>query len=231
MLLEYLYPGRCPVCDGIVVPLGNKICRGCIGKLRYVTEPRCIKCGKQLREEGEEFCADCSRVNHYFDAGLTLYEYESVRKSIYRFKYEGRREYADFYGRDLAERLGERIRLWKPDVLVPVPMYPAKVRKRGYNQAELIADSLGKSLGIPVDAGIVVRQRNTTPQKELSNIERQNNLKKAFIIARNDVKLDTIMIIDDIYTTGSTIDAVSKEFRRCGIKKIYYVALASGNGF
>lgn len=231
MLLDYLYPLRCPICDNIVKPLGDRICRGCVDKLRYVAEPRCMKCGKQLQDEGRKVCYDCETADHMYDRGLTLYEYVSVRESIYRFKYEGRREYAGFYGEQVAKYLGDKILAWRPDALVPVPLFRAKERKRGYNQAALIAGAIGKQLGIAVEDGLIHRVRNTTPQKELSNIERQNNLEKAFIIARNDVKLYTIIIIDDIYTTGSTIDAISAEFRRYGIQKIYYVALASGSGF
>ena len=115
-----------------------------------------------------------------------------------------------------------------PDALVPVPMYAAKQRKRGYNQAEVLARAIGRRLEIPVEARVISRIRNTVPMKQLSEAERRNNLKRAFNIARNDVKLLTIIVVDDIYTTGSTIDEISREFRRAGVKRIYFLSLAIG---
>src|SRR5699024_2139136 len=117
----------------------------------------------------------------------------------------------DFLGRALAENLGTLIRSWHPDALVPVPLHPDRERIRGYNQAALLAQELGKRLDIPVLSGWLVRVKNTSPQKALEGAARQNNLKKAFKIVQDDVKLNTIVIIDDIYTTGSTIDAAALE--------------------
>ena len=113
---------------------------------------------------------------------------------------------------------------------MPVPIHRSKKNSRGYNQAQVIAAGLGRLLQIPVDDRLIRRVRRTKPMKDLSAAERQNNLKKAFKICRNDVKLNTIIIVDDIYTTGSTIDAMSYELRRAGVKHIYYVALAIGRG-
>ena len=89
---------------------------------------------------------------------------------------------------------------------------------------------LFRSTGIPVRADLIERTVKTAPMKDLSAAERQNNLKKAFKILRNDVKLNTIIIIDDIYTTGSTIDAMSREFRKAGVGRIYFITLAIGRG-
>ena len=85
-------------------------------------------------------------------------------------------------------------------------------------------------MNIPVIEDLIIRVRRTAPMKDLPLTERQNNLKRAFKICRNDVKLDTVIIIDDIYTTGSTIDAMSYELRRAGVKRIYFVTLAIGRG-
>ncbi len=118
----------------------------------------------------------------------------------------------------------------KPDVLVPVPVHPSRKRKRGYNQAELIAGKLSRYSGIPIDTTLISRERKTQPLKNLSYAERQNNLKKAFKIRQNDVKLSTIVIIDDIYTTGSTIDAMAQAFTEAGIPGIYFITLTIGRG-
>lgn len=230
MLLDLAFPRRCPVCDRPVKPSGAYICSGCREKLVYIKEPRCRKCGKQLAKAENEYCYDCGAKRHIYDKGAALYTYGSIRLSLYRLKYGGRQEYAVFLGQDMAERLGREILSWRPDALAPVPLHSAREKKRGYNQAALLAAELGKALGVPVLAHFVERTRNTRPQKELEGARRQNNLKKAFKIVQNDVKLNTIVIIDDIYTTGSTIDAVAQACRDAGVKHVYFAALAIGRG-
>lgn len=189
-----------------------------------------MKCGKKLADAQTEYCGDCMRRRHLFDRGRALYAYKSVSDSIYRFKYKGRQEYAAYYAACIERELGDWIRRCGADALVPVPIHTSRRRRRGYNQAEVLAKELGRLTGIPVEGNLIGRVRKTVPMKELSVDERQNNLKRAFKICRNDVKLNTIIIVDDIYTTGSTIDAMSYELRRAGVRRIYFVTLAIGNG-
>lgn len=228
-VLQLLFPLRCPVCDGIVVPAGEKICLECIGKLKLLTPPWCMKCGKKLAQEGE-FCADCRRREHAFDRGRALYAYESAAGSIYRFKYGGRREYADFFGEQMAEYLGNFIRNVQPDALIPIPLHRKRMAARGYNQALLLAEAVGSRLGVPVYPDFLVRVKNTAPLKYENPKERQNNLKKAFNIARNDVKLERVVVVDDIYTTGSTMDEAAGTLKEAGVEEVYFIALASGTG-
>lgn len=229
-LLELLFPPRCPLCDGLLTPFGEHICASCAAKLQYAGEPYCRKCGKKLADETKEYCFDCMHRNHHYDMGRALYEYPCIHTSIYRFKYRGRREYAVFYAEETVRILGRHIQEWKADALIPVPLHPSRQRKRGYNQAEVLAEQIGKRMHIPVRTDIVKRVRRTTPQKELDNTERQNNLKKAFKICRNDVKLEVAVIIDDIYTTGSTIDEIAAELKRAGVRQVFFITLAIGRG-
>ena len=227
--LQGVFPRRCPVCDEIVIPYGEKICLKCLKKLKLLTPPWCMKCGKKLVFE-EELCADCSRIEHKYIRGRALYEYGSVAPSVYRMKYGKRQEYADFFGEEMARYLWDFVRECNPDVLIPVPLHKRRQRKRGYNQAGLLAKALGYHMGIPVRYDLLLRVKNTRPLKCQNPSERQNNLKKAFIIAQNDVKLDTVIIVDDIYTTGSTIDAIADVLLQYGVKRVFYVALACGAG-
>ena len=128
------------------------------------------------------------------------------------------------------ERYGRWLQAVRPDALIPVPVHASKKRLRGYNQSELIAQALSKLSGIPVNTSLIIRQKKTLPQKNLSGQERQNNLKRAFKIHRNDVKLNTIVVIDDIYTTGSTIDAMTETLMESGIQRVYFMTLAVGRG-
>ncbi len=228
-LIQLLFPLRCPVCDDIVRPYGEKICTGCMKELKYLTPPWCMRCGKKLLKE-KEFCEDCEKKQHVYIRGRALYEYRGVASSIYRFKYGGRQEYAAFFGEEVATYLGDFIRSVKPQALIPIPLHKKRQNKRGYNQAALLAKEIGKQLEIPVYDKFLVRVKNTTPLKQQNAKERQNNLKKAFNVAQNDVKLNTVIIIDDIYTTGSTIDEASTVLKEYGINNIYFITLACGEG-
>lgn len=188
-----------------------------------------MRCGKKLQQEGE-YCLDCKSRIHFFTQGRALYEYESAAPSIYRLKYSGRQEYADFFGEEISRQLGSFIRQAEPEGLVPIPLHKSRLRRRGYNQAELLARAVGKYTGVPVYGDLLRRVKNTAPLKTQNPEERQNNLKKAFIIEQNDVKLKTIIIIDDIYTTGSTIDEAAQVLRQYGAEKIYFMTLACGAG-
>lgn len=229
VLSDILYPLHCPVCDGIVAPPGERICADCLGGLKLLTPPWCMKCGRKV-EEGEEYCADCRAREHVYDRGRALYEYDSAAQSIYRFKYGGRREYAGFYGEQVAECLGGFLRDVKPDALIPIPLHRRRRAHRGYNQAELLARALGEEVNVPVYPRLLTRVRDTVPQKQLNPAERQNNLKKAFHISGNDVKSKVTVVIDDIYTTGTTMDEAARALREAGADRVYFIALACGTG-
>ncbi len=226
---QLLFPLRCPICDEPVRTFGEKICPECMTKKKMLVTPYCMKCGKKLHDD-EEYCGDCHKLNHIFARGRALYEYESVAASIYRFKYSGRQEYGDFYGEELAFYLGDFIREVQPDALIPIPLHVRRKRRRGYNQAAVLARVLGKQMDIPVRENYLIRVKNTTPLKRLNPKERQNNLKKAFIIRQNDVKLKKVMLVDDIYTTGSTMDEAARTLMDSGVEAVYFVALACGAG-
>jgi len=230
VLVNMIFPRRCPVCDEIV-PMGEGlICRQCKIKPQYIREPRCRRCGKQLMGETKQFCHDCMQRKHAYDYGYTLYDYQSMKKSIYRFKYGKRCEYAAFYAKDICEKLSDEMNRMGADALIPVPVHASRQKSRGYNQAELVAGELSKLTGITMHEKLVQRIKKTVPQKELTIQERQNNLKKAFHISTNVVKLNKVILVDDIYTTGSTLDAVAIELKQHGVKEVYFIALCIGEG-
>lgn len=229
-LVNMVFPRRCPVCDEIV-PMGDGlICSRCRTRPQYIREPRCRRCGKQLADGMIQYCHDCRQRRHVYDYGYALYDYQSMRKSIYRFKYGKRCEYAAFYARDICGKLADELRMMDADSIVPVPVHASRKRERGYNQAELVAAELSRLTGIRMYGDLVRRVRKTVPQKELTIQERQNNLKKAFNITTNVVKLNKTILVDDIYTTGSTLDAVAMELKRHGVKAVYFIALCIGEG-
>lgn len=181
-------------------------------------------------ESSSEYCPDCLMHRHAFEYGRAVFIYDDVLSlSIYGFKYNGRQEYASFYSEEIIKRFGRLIREIAPDALVPIPLHKKRLRKRGYNQAGLIASELSKRLSIPVADDLLLREKNTKPQKNLDGRQRENNMKRAFKIGRNDVSLKTVILIDDIYTTGSTIDSAAACLKENGVEGVYFIVLSKAS--
>lgn len=197
---------------------------------RPVKAPRCICCGKHIGATEQVRCRDCSGLQREFESGVALYEYASVHDSIHRFKNLGRMEYAEFYGQEICRWLTPVIEKMQADALVPIPLHTSKMRSRGYNQASLLAEEISKGCNIPVREDILVRTQKTASQKTMDHAERQNNMKKAFHMVQNDVKLKTIILVDDVFTTGNTLNAAAKELKRGGVNKVFFITLAIGKG-
>ena len=230
-ILDILFPRRCPVCGEIVKPAGSLICPPCFQKLSFVTAPVCKICGKEIADEAVEYCEDCMVYGHAFESGAALLNYDEIAgKSMVRIKYNNKREYLDFYGTVLAMRYGDMIRRMDVDAIVPVPIHRSRRRKRGFNQAEILAEILGKKLGIPVEPELLKRNRKTVPQKELSPSERLKNLTGAFLAESLPDDKKRILLVDDIYTTGSTLEACARVLKNAGAEVVYFVVIFMTGG-
>lgn len=248
-ILGLLFPPRCPVCDRILeleeIRKGNRIHATCRKKLYPVMQPFCCHCGRPVADGEVEYCFDCRKKIHqtespywkgkpasFFLRGRSVFLYRGeIRKTMYRFKYSNRREYASFLAQEAVSLLGDWIVGCGVEAVVPVPLYKGKQKRRGYNQAGLFAGKLAKMLRLSYEPAALVRMRDTTPQKVLDDKERKNNLKSAFQAADFVVKYKCILLVDDIYTTGSTAEAAAGELYAAGVKKIYFLAACIGEGF
>lgn len=229
-LTGIFFPRRCPVCDKVIL-CGEKICDSCFARLPYIEEPACKKCGKQLENEWQEYCGDCSRKIHHYCQGKALFSYrDGMKLSMYRFKYSNKREYAGFFAEEAAKKYGRWLEKREIEVIVPVPMYAGKKRSRGYNQAEIFGEALGRETGIPVDKYLVKRVKKTIPQKSLNERQRKDNLKGAFQVRTNIVKYNKIVLVDDIYTTGATVDAIAALLKQAGVNEVYFLCICAGEG-
>lgn len=224
-----LYPQTCCFCGKIS---DKEICEQCSKKITYITEPVCKCCGKPIRDANKELCYDCACNEHFFEQGKSVWVHEGpVRWSLYQFKYHNRRIYGITYTKELFRIYRGKIMDWNIGVIIPVPLHRKRKRQRGYNQAEIIAKQLGKLMGIPVDVKMVKRKRYTRPQKSLNSKERKQNLKHAFEI-KSGIKIPrNVLIIDDIYTTGNTIDAIAKILKEKGAQKVFFLTISIGQEF
>lgn len=232
--MNIVYPKRCAICGEIVTHKENKVCSVCYKELPWIGEPRCKRCGKPVEDEEIEFCYDCNRKQFYYEYGFSLWNYSSkMRQSIAHFKYHNRREYGKFYGEEFVRVFGKQLLQLEPDALIPVPIHWTRYIERGYNQTEIIAQEIGKRLDIPVVDDLLVRKRKTVAQKKLDDKQRARNLEQAFSVSRkwqNGSNLRKVIIIDDIYTTGNTINMCAKVLKEYGIEEVYFAALCIGSG-
>lgn len=226
--MKLFYPNTCCFC-GKVSPVS--VCSKCETRLEYVKEPVCKKCGKPIRCPEEEYCADCLRTPRIFEQGKSVWIHTGcVRWSVYQFKYHNRRVYGEYYADEMCRLYGDKIKEWSIDTIVPVPLHWRRRVARGYNQAEVLAKALGRRVGIPVETSLVRRVKNTKPQKKLSHGERNRNLKDAFCVKKWKKGVKNILIIDDIYTTGNTINEVAKCLYSKGAQKVFFLTISIGQG-
>lgn len=233
-VINLLYPRRCAICGEIVFPEASLIHPACISKISPIKSPSCKKCGKEVIGEYMEYCYDCSRHPRTFDGGMALLQYnEAAKHSMAAVKYKNRREYLDFYAAAIDSRFRKKALRLGAHVLAPVPIHSSRRRMRGYNQAEELAVRLSERWGIPVDRDLLVRRKKTAPQRELNQAERLKNLQEAFTVNpkrfSGSVGIpESVILIDDIYTTGSTIEACTRALRKAGVKRVYFVVICIG---
>ncbi len=147
-----------------------------------------------------------------------------------QIKYKNKREYLDFFGAAMAKRYEKAVARMGVEVIVPVPVHPSRRRVRGFNQAEVLAGVLGEKLEIPVEPKVLIRKKKTRPQKELSAAERLKNLSGAFAAGEGSDGIKRVLLVDDIYTTGSTIEACSRVLRNAGVEKVYFAVICMTGG-
>ena len=230
------FPPRCPGCGRVMEMDREGFCESCMPQVERVPEPACMKCGSPIERGEGEYCPRCRQVNYVFRQNKAAFVYRgAVKDAMYDFKYKNRRSYGEVFARELVEAHRQWLLLRQPEVIVPIPMNRSKERERGYNQAMALAQYLEKwirilcpSLDISVKP-IVERSRSTVPLKGLSPHIRRKNLKKAFKIRKNVVNLygmhsdrgkcpfRRVLLVDDIFTTGATLDAVSELLLEQGI--------------
>lgn len=150
-----------------------------------------------------------------------------MRRSVTFFKYHGRQEYGEGYASLIYENAGEWLKKSSPDFFVPVPAHRDRVRQRGYNQAAVLAYALEKKTGIPVNEELLVRVKHTARQKDLNADERRDNIRDAFRFCGTRVPF-SVCLVDDIFTTGATLDECAGVLRKNGVRKIYFMAFCAG---
>lgn len=233
--LKLLYPDRCMICGRVLWQYEQGICGICEKVMPVITGDRCVICSKSVRS-GEIRCRDCMARRHEYERGYALLSYNRItRKIIAGIKYSGRTAEYEYIANELVYHSAPLIYMWNIDAVIPVPLHKRKIRQRGFNQAGLIGFNLANRLGIRYIDDMLIRNRCTRPQKLFDAEGRKNNLMGAFEVNKNRLalcrRLHNVLITDDIYTSGSTIDECSLALKKAGVDNIYFVCLCIGDGY
>jgi ComF family protein len=224
-LLSLLFPPRCESCGTLQEPL---ICPACAEGISRITAPCCAQCGLPFDPlaHATTHCEECREEPPFFDVARAGARYGGpLRLVIHAFKYAGARALAA----PLAALIAEGVTLPLPiDCLTPVPLHPARQAMRGYNQSRLLAEELGALWNLPVEE-LLQRTRNIPPQMQLPRDERRRNVRNAFA-ALDGIAGRCIGLVDDVYTTGSTLRECSRLLKGAGAAHVVVITVARAVG-
>lgn len=224
---DLLFPPRCALCGQVLAVKEWKggLCEACKEDIPYFPADRCPRCGGETDTGG--FCGECLRT-FAFESACAAFPYEKVRTAIHLFKYRGGKGFGEGLGRLAAEYLrqahGEL--LSGADMMMPVPLHPKKERRRGFNQAILLCRAISAETGLPLCERGLVRRKDTAPQSLLSVEERKENLRDVFAVTA-DVAGKRVLLVDDIFTTGTTCGECARALYRAGAESVRVFCLAA----
>ena len=229
-LLQLLFPQRCIICHaGAIVSAGNRssaICPACIKQLPF-NRTACARCALPLAEDSgsTELCGRCLKQAPAFDYAVSAFRYEGVVVPlVQQLKFSDKISFAPTLGHQMAEvYLSSSMDL--PDCLLPVPLHQRRLRERGYNQSIELARPLARLTGLPLSRDRVIRHRNTAPQVGNRVDARRRNIRHAFGLTA-PLEASHVLIIDDVVTTGSTVNELAKLLKACGVRKVGVLSLA-----
>jgi ComF family protein len=227
--VSLLYPPVCTIC-GKNIRVKEYLCDQCQTKVTRIVAPFCQKCSEPFEGSiNTAFtCANCAHRSIHFNTAVAAYRGRGiVRDVIHEFKYNRQIHLRHLVARWLRAALDdERLRDCQFDVIVPVPLHPARQRERGFNQASLLADLLSAHTSIPCSPQLK-RIRYTTTQTALDRSERMENLHNAFRLRKNaDVRGLRVLLVDDVLTTGSTLNECARILKRAGAISVHAATAA-----
>jgi competence protein ComFC len=214
--LDLLFPPKCVGCGGG----GSFLCRSCRASLPWIEKPVCPGCGRSSPAGGT--CPDC-RASHALGGIAVAFRFEgAVRQGVHHFKYRNLRALAA----PLAELMAQALPA-AGDVLVPLPLHRRRLRERGYNQSALLAAELSRLAGIELSDGALIRRTATDPQAKTASLaERRRNVAGAFAAGDDRLRGRRVLLVDDVTTSGATLEAGAEALREIGAESVWGLVLA-----
>ncbi|MDP4278937.1 MAG: ComF family protein [Dehalococcoides mccartyi] len=219
-LLDLVFPQQCLACG----KEGKLFCAKCSGSLSYITPPVCTLCGHHTGDDG--VCPMCLSGRVHLDGLRSVFNFEGgIAQAIYALKYHNLRSVAPLLGDFLADYLKQNP--IPADIVVPVPLHPSRLKYRGYNQSLLLARELCRRTGLKLDEHWLERSLSSAPQaRTKSRAERLENVKNAFIFKYPTTTAPRVIIIDDVATTGATLNACAATLKEAGALSVWGLTIA-----
>lgn len=231
-LVSAIYPSnpKCVLCKRNLIFDAGMLCSRCRRSLKFIGEDTCIKCGDNLdHNSSNNLCRRCSETQFSFEGGVSLFVYDAVsREMILDFKYHNNPYGAHCCGLMLADKLLKTPWFNGVEMVTSVPASKEAVKKRGYNQSEVIANALKERCDIIINNDIIIKKLDLKDQIGLHIKERQQNMKGAFEVLYPELIAEkVILVVDDVMTTGATMNACSDVLIKAGAAKVYSATVAS----
>lgn len=230
-LSKIIFPPQCPGCSEILHPFDGQIfCRACNDKINFIKGGICTICGTTFPDSPAEnhLCGECLEKKPYFSYARAVFSYENIiLNAIHRFKYKRNMSIGEIMSFLMADFSFPDIEFTDYSLIIPVPLHIKRLRERGFNQSLILANAMGEKRQIPVNFSLLKRRKFTTTQASSNRKERKQNIKGAFEVSdENKIKGRNIILIDDVYTTGATVNECAKTLIKAGAKKISALTLA-----
>jgi competence protein ComFC len=228
-LSSLFYPATCVVCAQNIERPGY-LCQSCRARAPRIVSPFCAKCSEPFSGAITQtfHCANCAHRTVYFESAVSAYRSRGlVRKLLHEFKYGHQRHLRHPLAAWLGETMNDpRLHGRRFDLIVPVPLHPARERERGFNQATLLAEQLARQVALPLRS-VLERIRYTTTQTAYDRAERMENLRDAFRLRKNgNVRELRVLLIDDVLTTGSTLSECARVLKEAGAISVHAATAA-----
>lgn len=217
-ILDFIFPPKCPFCRSILTKKAP-VCPSCMTTIAFIDENACTVCSRPMEEYSHSICSDCRGKRVYFNHSFVPLIYkDTVRDAAIALK-SGHPYFAKGFAYLLADKILTSPHYTKFSTITFVPQNPRSLRRRGYNQAELIAKELSRLLNIPC-ISTLIRTDDGEQQHTLNAAQRRENVKKCYF-KKNITGSGTVLLVDDIYTTGATANYCSKLLLQMGYEKVY----------
>ncbi len=235
-MFNFVFPLDCKICGKpIRESMGYSICEDCFKTIELIEHPYCIKCGKPLlltdffEQNREIFCLDCKRKKYSFEFSRSTGIFDKVlKKCIHLLKYYGEKKLAKPLGKLMVDYLLKNNEFEsKFDLIIPVPLHKNDLKKRGFNQSVLLSKIIGDYFSIPVGESVLIKKKITPFQVNLSKKEREKNILEAFSVEKpEEINGKNILILDDVFTTGATVEECAKELIKSRANNVFVLTLA-----
>jgi ComF family protein len=226
---DLLYPRTCPSCGTVLSEPGISICQSCRASFAKLSSPFCTRCGAPVLRSNTEGCDECIEGKTYYNAHRSLFSFydDKVRECLHTLKFSFQSHLAADLGEMLSEAFANLCKTKNIDAIVPVPLHRSRLRSREFNQSTLLAKALSRDTGISIREDLLKKAKRTKPQSSLNLEERKKNPVGVFkLTGAESVAGMRLAVIDDIYTTGTTVNQAAYTLKEGGARYILALTVA-----